>query len=111
MVNQAFFLRLNCLLSKKEILMDKINALSFQIGDLVALKKSGSMMIGIPVSTRWIGPYPAGTIGLVVDTFTTKQYSKVCLSFEGKVGWYFNAELRLVSRGQDDEAGTRSCAT
>ena len=49
--------------------MDKINALSFQIGDLVALKKSGSMMIGIPVSTRWIGPYPAGTIGLVVDTF------------------------------------------
>jgi len=91
--------------------MGKINALSFQIGDLVALKKSASMMIGIPVSTEWIGPYPAGTIGLVVDTFTTKQYSKVCLSFEGKVGWYYNAELLLVSRGQDDEAGTRSCAT
>jgi hypothetical protein len=78
----------------------KTKPTSLQIGDLVALQITASMMMGNP-SREWKGPFPAGTHALVVDVLpaTMKNHSsRILLLIEDKVGWFFESELLLVKR-------------
>ena len=80
--------------------MTKTKPASLQIGDLVSLQITASMMIGNP-SYEWKGPFPAGTNTLVVDVLpaTKKNHSSRILLLVGdQVGWFFESELLLVKR-------------